>query len=394
LPDNVTEVKFIILKHLPVLVFQKGDMEPDPAITSIYFDNDDFELYLGRLEKSEGAQAIRFRWYGRMDKTQEVFIERKTHHEDWTGESSVKQRVPIREHLMNDYLAGKYDYALTTAKLREKGTKSEKELASNEQIAKEVQEAVLERKLHPMVRSFYNRTAFQLPGDARVRISLDTELSLVREDNYDRPRCGNNWRRTDINTDYPFNNVAKEDIVRFPYAVLEVKLQTQFGTEPPQWIQDLVKSHLVEEVPKFSKFIHGVSTLLESHVSLLPFWLPQMDKDIRKPPPPPNELPETLRLEPAAPPQAQQPSVQPSVQRRRTADSVRAATETTPFLVRQASRSAAQRREEELNSSWLDSCWPWARGGDAHGNVRVEPKAFFANERTFLSWLSFVRLTC
>jgi SPX domain protein involved in polyphosphate accumulation len=375
-------VKFIILKHLPVLVFQKGDMEPDPAITSIYFDNDDFELYLGRLEKTEGAQAIRFRWYGRMDKTQEVFIERKTHHEDWTGESSVKQRVPIKEHLMNDYLAGKYDYSLTTAKLREKGTKSEKELASNELIAKEVQQAVIERKLHPMVRSFYNRTAFQLPGDARVRISLDTELSMVREDNYDKPRCGNNWRRTDINTDFPFNQLDKEDIARFPYAVLEVKLQTQFGTEPPQWIQDLVNSHLVEEVPKFSKFIHGVSTLLEGHVSLLPFWLPQMDKDIRKPAPSAKDLPETLRLEPVS-------FVAPPLRKRGTGESFRA-TETTPFLVRQAANREVQRREDDLNASWLDSCWPWAKSRDGGGSVRVEPKAFFANERTFLSWLSFV----
>jgi VTC domain len=37
------------------------------AITSIYFDNEDLELYLGRLEKTEGAQAIRLRWYGNTD---------------------------------------------------------------------------------------------------------------------------------------------------------------------------------------------------------------------------------------------------------------------------------------------------------------------------------------
>jgi SPX domain protein involved in polyphosphate accumulation len=36
----------------------------DSAITSIYFDNEDFELYLGRLEKTEGEEAIRMRWYG------------------------------------------------------------------------------------------------------------------------------------------------------------------------------------------------------------------------------------------------------------------------------------------------------------------------------------------
>ena len=38
---------------------------------------------------------------------------------------------------------------------------------------------------------------------------------------------------------------------RFPYAVLEVKLQTQMGQEPPAWVRDLVTSHLVEAVPKF-----------------------------------------------------------------------------------------------------------------------------------------------
>ena len=34
------------------------------------------------------------------------------------------------------------------------------------------------------------------------------------------------------------------------YGVLEVKLQTQFGQEPPQWVTELVSSHLVEAVPK------------------------------------------------------------------------------------------------------------------------------------------------
>ena len=35
------------------------------------------------------------------------------------------------------------------------------------------------------------------------------------------------------------------------YGVLEVKLQTQYGQQPPEWITELVKSHLVEAVPKF-----------------------------------------------------------------------------------------------------------------------------------------------
>jgi SPX domain protein involved in polyphosphate accumulation len=68
------------------------------------------------------------------------------------------------------------------------------------------------------MRTFYNRTAFQLPGDARVRISLDTELTMIREDNWDgRVRTGNNWRRTDIGIDWPFDQVISEDRELFKY---------------------------------------------------------------------------------------------------------------------------------------------------------------------------------
>lgn len=36
-------------------------------------DNEDLELYLGRLEKTEGAEAVRLRWYGGMDVKQVPF---------------------------------------------------------------------------------------------------------------------------------------------------------------------------------------------------------------------------------------------------------------------------------------------------------------------------------
>ncbi|CEH15418.1 Protein involved in vacuolar polyphosphate accumulation, contains SPX domain [Ceraceosorus bombacis] len=285
-PDNIVALKLVILKHLPVLVFdpEKEYQPEDSAITSIYYDNEDLELYLGRLEKTEGAEAIRLRWYGGMSNKQ-IFVERKTHREDWTGEKSVKARFPIKEENVNKFMSGEYRMDETFEALRKKGKKSDKEIDSMLQLAGEVQYAVLSRGLVPVMRSFYNRTAFQLPGDARVRISLDTELTLVREDNWDgRRKAGDNWRRMDIGIDYPFEQLPAEDIERFPYGVLEVKLQTQMGQEPPEWVRELVQSHLVEAVPKFSKFIHGCATLIANRVDLVPFWLPQMETDIRKPP--------------------------------------------------------------------------------------------------------------
>lgn len=134
------------------------------------------------------------------------------------------------------------------------------------------------------MRTFYNRTAFQLPGNATVRISLDTELDMVREDNFDGvDRTHGNWRRMDFGIDHPFAGVKDSEKELFPYGVLEVKLATKVGEEPPEWIRNLINSHLVEAVPKFSKFIHGCASLLPERVDLVPFWLPQMDQDIRKP---------------------------------------------------------------------------------------------------------------
>jgi hypothetical protein len=258
--------------------------EDDMAISSIYYDNPDtWELYEGRLKKTEGAEAIRLRWYGGMS-SDTIFIERKTHREDWTGEKSVKARFALKEKHVNDFMAGKYTTKQVFEKMRRDGKKSEKEINDLEQLAKEIQYRVIDRKLVPVTRSFYHRTAFQLPGDARVRISLDTELTMTREDNLDgKQRCGKNWRRMDIGVDFPFNQLSVEDVERFPYAVLEVKLQTQAGQQPPEWIRELTASHLVEAVPKFSKFIHGTVILFPKRIDLLPFWIPQMDVDIRKP---------------------------------------------------------------------------------------------------------------
>jgi SPX domain protein involved in polyphosphate accumulation len=285
-PDNVTELKLIILKHLPVLVFNasKEFEEQDSAITSIYYDNPDtWELYEGRLKKTEGAEAIRLRWYGGMQ-SETVFVERKTHREDWTGEKSVKARFSLKEKNVNAYLRGDLLPAAIFEKARKEGKKSEKAIAEDERLAREIQWSILKKGYKPVCRSFYHRTAFQLPADARVRISLDTELTMIREDNLDGvQRSGDNWRRMDIGVDYPFSQLPPGDIVRFPYAVLEVKLQTQLGQEPPEWVRQLISSHLVEAVPKFSKFIHGVACLFPDRINLLPFWMPQMDVDIRKP---------------------------------------------------------------------------------------------------------------
>ena len=142
----------------------------------------------------------------------QIFVERKTHREDWTGEKSVKARFPIKEHLVNAFLRGEYTMDAEFQELVTRGKKTQQEVDSMIQLANEVQYSILTKKLGPVMRTFYNRTAFQLPGDARVRISLDTELTMVREDNWDGcARAGESWRRMDIGIDHPFEQLPAED---------------------------------------------------------------------------------------------------------------------------------------------------------------------------------------
>lgn len=95
-----------------------------------------------------------------------------------------------------------------------------------------------------------------------MRISLDEDLTLIREDNWDgTKRAGNNWRRMDIGVDFPFDQLDEQDVHRFPYGVLEVKLQTQAGQEPPEWAKELVSSHLVRLPDFFSRFFKILSDM-------------------------------------------------------------------------------------------------------------------------------------
>jgi uncharacterized membrane protein YidH (DUF202 family) len=142
-----------------------------------------------------------------------------------------------------------------------------------------------------VIRANYRRTAFQKPGDDRVRISIDTDIAFIREDTVDRDRpCRDpqDWHRAEIdnsNMTYPFNYINQSEISRFPYAVLEIKLREDSNRgKRPAWIQDLMGSHLVHPCPRFSKFVHGTASLFEDYVNRLPFWLSDLDTDIRKDP--------------------------------------------------------------------------------------------------------------
>ena len=292
-PDNLLEVKLRILRQLPVLVYnpQTSKMvdaaNGDPTITSLYFDNPSFSLYTQKVDRVSDAASLRLRWYGQLRQKPEITFEKKICKVDDTSE---EKKFPIKEKYIQPFIKGDYQMEKTTQKMRERQVQTAQRIESFEETVEDIQTFIKDNNLQPVLRANYTRTAFQIPGDNRVRVSLDTNLALIREDALDaRHPCRDPalWHRSDIDDggmEYPFSALPKSDIVRFPFAQLEFKILETNRKGANAWVSDLMNSHLVKEAPRFSKFVHGTAQLFDDYVNSFPFWLSEMDSDIRKDP--------------------------------------------------------------------------------------------------------------
>lgn len=298
-PDNIIEVKTFVLRRLPVLIYNPQPSKQieanrrDPTINSLYFDNPKFTLYNDKITKTPEAASLRLRWYGQLSQGPEIHIERKTLKggaAENDSEGAIEERLVIKAKFVKDFINGTYSMEKNIQRMKERGAKAE-EVAKYEGLVENIQNFIREKGLEPMMRAVYTRTAFQIPGDDRIRVSLDTDLALIREDCLDLERsCRDpeDWHRRDIDEaemEYPFKTLRKGEISRFPYALLEIKvLDSALHGRSKEWISDLINSHLLKGAPRFSKFAHGIAALFDDYVNSFPFWLSEIDKDIRQDP--------------------------------------------------------------------------------------------------------------
>ncbi|RYO74078.1 hypothetical protein DL766_003137 [Monosporascus sp. MC13-8B] len=289
-PDNLLEVKTAILRHLPAVLYKQQDAREldgseDLATTSLYFDNKRFELYSRKVDHQVDTSSLRLRWYGQLSSKPDIVLEQKIIHENG---SSEERRFTIKDKYIKRFIDGEYKMEKSIQKMERQGQTPEA-IDSFRTTVEEIQNFIQSRKLEPVLRANYTRTAFQKPDD-HVRILIDTDIAFVREDTLDRDRpCRDpkEWHRRDIdgsNMTYPFEHMNQSEVSRFPYALLEIKLREDSSRKRPRWIEDLMASHLLYAAPRFSKFVHGVASLFDDFVNNLPFWLSDMETDIRKDP--------------------------------------------------------------------------------------------------------------
>ncbi|KAL0038844.1 hypothetical protein WJX79_010468 [Trebouxia sp. C0005] len=121
----------------------------------------------------------------------------------------------------------------------------------------------------PVLRTLCNRAAFQESSNNEVRISLDSQLHMIRESSAS-PKQPGDWCR-DLG-----GVLGSGDVTHFQYDVAEVKLGIK---DRPAWIKDLVNSGLLLRVPKFSKYLHGVASLYPNRIEAIPYWFLPADKE-------------------------------------------------------------------------------------------------------------------
>ncbi|KAM0559483.1 hypothetical protein ACHAPJ_004513 [Fusarium lateritium] len=437
-PDNLLEVKTVILRHLPALVYSEQsakelDGSDSPSITSLYFDNKQFELYGEKVNRQSEATSLRLRWYGQLATRPEIFVEEKTV-DDKGGSQDLK--FSIKDKYVKSFVDGDYKTEKAVQKMKRQSFAPEK-IDEFKETVNTIQKYVKEKSLSPVLRANYVRTAFQKPADDRIRIAIDTDVAFIREDTLDssRPcRDPNEWHRLDIDESemtYPFKKMNQSEVNRFPYALLEIKLKEDGLRKRPTWIEDLMASHLVHPTPRFSKFVHGIAVLFEDYVNNLPFWLSDLESDIRKDPQKTFEEEEQRRAQRhedvmavgsligagaksgSYKPTQSSPVSKSYLADRMSRDSIAQTLNqrtSTPANGEENGESSAQREEQERSYGTLSSVIPgfslskYSKAKRASqqplpegvvaptewiknmGELKVEPKVWLANERTFLKW--------
>ena len=185
-------------------------------------------------------------------------------------------RFRLKGKHVSPFLKGELDLETQLKKLRSAGA-SEADVARTRALAAEVCHELRSRSLAPALRTVYYRTAFQLSSSNAVRVSLDTQLRMVDERggcspglppspaNNKRSGSSSAWCRS---LDASATPVGPQEVVEFPFAVLEIKLQD----ETPKWVAALLSSGRLVQCAKFSKFLHGTAALRPHQVNKVPHW--------------------------------------------------------------------------------------------------------------------------
>lgn len=278
--DNVTEVKAILLFNLPMFTDDNEEEfeQTERTTSTIYFDNDKFSQYLARLQNDDGEDIINCRWYGDIENSKKVSIERKVFVKSDKEKQFTHGRIELEQNQVADFISQRYSAEEYAEDLKPNPASDQTYVNSCYTIAQSIQKSIVEKQLEPKLRVYFNRLRFKLPQEHTLCVTLDSDVAFAKEGGF--RKNWKEWRRKDMDIDYPFKRVVpQDDLHLFPYSILEMQIPAD--GQLPIWLSRLLGSKLVYEVPRFSTYLHGISQFWRPMLPLLPWWLPRMEIDIR-----------------------------------------------------------------------------------------------------------------
>ncbi|KAI8103362.1 hypothetical protein M9435_004701 [Picochlorum sp. BPE23] len=384
---DVSKVKHLVLPHLPVYQFDENEYTGDSQlVNSVYLDNSSLEVYHRRLMENPKTTVVRLSWYGSQD-PMDVHVQRKVLSKDdilgLVGTDRVMHPMEVDEFILPpdmivSFIEGELEVKDAAEYWKKKQLYSDKNLESKSALFEEIKKTVDSKQLKPVLRSQYMRTYFQIPFDPTVQIKLDTNITLMKENPEDGQNCisAGRWFRD------PSLPVHRTEVTRFPHAVLDLRLALAKGQETPSWVQDLVMSGMLDEVNGFSKHLHGITTLFPDVVQSVPYWVDR--ESVRA-----SMLSSAPDSSQDMAPSARDVFAKKEKPRRGTGESG-----LREPLLDDEDREEEPRREQKRYKTpafidWWFSKPPMQNRPKIPGHVenKMEPKTYFANERTFLSWL-------
>jgi SPX domain protein involved in polyphosphate accumulation/uncharacterized membrane protein YidH (DUF202 family) len=207
----------------------------------------------------------------------------------------------------------------------------------NHEIYLKIKKMITDLKLRPSLRTFYRRYIFE-NKEKTAKISLDSNIVMIKENKMDDENL-RFWKRNDISDEWPFRNLPPSEIVRFTYSLLTITAECEMD-----WLDDVLSGSNIIKNNIFSKFVHG-SAILYPFTHKMPIWLDRPEYDLNN----------------------------------------------SEVIHGKASENDSRTTSKITDESEIE--YELSKISDERNNivipVRVEPKAFFANERTFLSWVQF-----
>ncbi|KAI8988489.1 VTC domain-containing protein [Mycotypha africana] len=287
--DNITEVKVILLFHMPMQIVASDDTyfeQSEHSRSVIYLDNDDFQQYTGALEFDDAAESISVSWCNDIDLTNSISVYRTAlRSADGDDGGPTSDQIMLGKSRIVGFLTGTYSTDSLAEDLRTDGYAQEY-IDGSCRTAQQIQTSITNKRLKPKALVQMNRFLFLSPEDAAFSVSLNTDLKYTQLDGAEMEwshlfHGGSSSASASFSSRASQSNEGRQHYT-FPYALLETQFHTRLDGNIPQWLLELSEAKLIYEVPRFTLFVDSVAQLWRPQLAILPWWLDMMDQDIRR----------------------------------------------------------------------------------------------------------------